>query len=294
MRPLVQRREPLLSRKRIGAHRRAARLADEVGGGQRHVLKHELGGGGRAHPALVLEPLPQAEAGHAALDVKEGDGLGRLHLRPGRARVDEVPVAQLRVRDRAVGDPHLGSVEQPAPVRLLLCPRAHPQHVRPRLRLRHAHAADRFARARGREPGGLLLGGAVAREVVDEELRVGQVREAEGRVRRRELLVHDAGRRRVHARAAVLGVDGHAEQPELAGAAKERVVEPLRPVELERLRLHLVPHERGAQLAERIVLRGRVEEGALRLGVVGDADRRRRARARQDRAAGEPAGGRGS
>merc|ERR1719424_2391776 len=73
--------------------------------------------------------------------------------------------------------------------------------------------------------------------------------------------------------AAALGVDGHAEQPELAGAAKERVVEPLRPVELERLRLHLVPHERGAQLAERIVLRGRVEEGALRLGVVGDADR---------------------
>eukprot|EP00962_Isochrysis_galbana_P051791 scaffold23218_cov112-Isochrysis_galbana.AAC.1 len=136
---------------------------------------------------------------------------------------------------------------------------------------RHPHSTHSLAGAGGGQPRLALLGGAVTRQVVREELRVRQVRQAEGRVRRGQLLMNDRRGRRVHPGATVLGRDGDAEQAQLARPAKEGLIEPLLPVVHQRLRFNFLPHKRGAQRAERRVLGCRRKEGARGRLVIGSA-----------------------
>ena len=126
----------------------------------------------------------------------------------------------------------------------------------------HTHRSNRTDELSGtcaRQKPFHLLRVAVARQVVDEELRVGQVRQAEGRVRGRELLVHDARGAGIHAGTAIIGVDGDSEEAELTSAAKEGGVECLVAIVLERLRFHLAGDKRRAELTESAVLLRRVE-----------------------------------
>src|SRR5690606_25184037 len=97
-------------------------------------------------------------------------------------------------------------------------------------------------------------------EVVHAEKRVREIREREARIGRGELLVHDRGRRGVHARATQLRRDRDAEEPELAQLAEARQGEALVTVVLEGLRVDLAFREfahHGAQLG---VLGGGFEE----------------------------------
>ena len=86
-----------------------------------------------------------------------------------------------------------------------------------------------------------------------------EVREAEARVRRRQLLVRDDGGDRVHAGAAEALGDGDAEQSQIAEAAEERQVERLRAIGGGGLRLDLAFGEVANQLPERGMLRRRIE-----------------------------------
>ena len=105
-------------------------------------------------------------------------------------------------------------------------------------------------------------------EVVHEEHRVGEVREAEARVALRQLVVDDGRGQRVHAGAAVVGRDGDAEQAELAAAAEQGDVELALAVVLLGLGLDHVADEVAHHLPEHAVLFGRVREveGGLRHG----------------------------
>mmetsp|Transcript_29898 Transcript_29898/g.96477 ORF Transcript_29898/g.96477 Transcript_29898/m.96477 type:complete len:247 (-) Transcript_29898:108-848(-) len=240
-------------------------------GGKKHVLKHQLGRGRRPHATFILEPLPQAEAGHPLLDIEKRHRARRPLGRAAGAGVNQESVTQLGVGDGSICDPHLAAVEFPGTIGKAQGGSAHAEHVRAMIWFRHPHSTHSLAGAGGGQPRLALLGGAVTRQVVREELRVRQVRQAEGRVRRGQLLMNDRRGRRVHPGATVLGRDGDAEQAQLARPAKEGLIEPLLPVVHQRLRFNFLPHKRGAQRAERRVLGCRRKEGARGRLVIGSA-----------------------
>mmetsp|Transcript_64910 Transcript_64910/g.159812 ORF Transcript_64910/g.159812 Transcript_64910/m.159812 type:complete len:372 (+) Transcript_64910:255-1370(+) len=203
------------------------------------LVEDELGSHARAHTALVLDLLPKREAGRALVDEEEGEVvLGALRTCLG---VDEEHVPRILAIDRPVGDPHFraGDLVGLSPVHLDGA-RAHREDIGAGVGLRHAHAADLGATACVWEVLGLLLVAPVASEVVDEEQRVREVAEAESGVRRRELLVHDARRRRIGPRPAVLLGGREAEEAEVAELAEQRHVELLEPVVVVGLRVDLV------------------------------------------------------
>jgi hypothetical protein len=103
------------------------------------------------------------------------------------------------------------------------------------------------------------------REVVGEEHRVGQVRQAEARVRRRHLLVRDDRGDGVHARAAEALLHRDAQKPQRPELSKQRDVEALLAVMRRRLGLDLAQREAPHHLAQRAVLVGGVEQVGHRL-----------------------------
>src|SRR5690606_28717984 len=86
----------------------------------------------------------------------------------GVGRYDEAAYAVVglrpddrHVRDRAVGDPHLGTVEDPVAGGVALGVGAHAAGIGAVVGFGEPEAADRFARRHAGQPFGLLLGGAV-------------------------------------------------------------------------------------------------------------------------------------
>jgi len=212
---------------------------------------------------------------HPLLDEKERDCFGWLNLGRCGARVDEIHVAKLTVAHRPVRDPHLGAIQLPTAIGKLGGGRPHRENIRPRLWLGHAHASDGVAGAGGGKEAFTLLPCPVPRQIVHKELRVREVREAERRVRVRKLLVYDARSDGVHPCAAVRGIDGDAQQPQLARAREELAVERLAAVEVERLWLNLALHEAPRELTEGVVLGRWVEHVGRERHIA--APRRRRA-----------------
>src|SRR5690606_22346853 len=90
------------------AHAGAADLADDVRLGHDTIVEHELGRRRRAHAHLVVNLLAELEARETLLDDDHGE---RAAWRALDARVDEEDVAELRLADRTVGDPHLRAVQ---------------------------------------------------------------------------------------------------------------------------------------------------------------------------------------
>ncbi len=156
-----------------------------------------------------------------------------------------------------VGDQRLAALEEEA-VALAAGGGAHGQDVGAGGGLGHAHGADVLAGEGPGEVAGALGVVAGPVEVVDEEHRVGEVREGEAGVALRQLVVDDDGGRGVHAGAAVLGRDGDAEEAELAAAAEQGHVEGAVPVVLLGLGLDGLAHEVAHHLAEHAVLFGGV------------------------------------
>jgi len=116
---------------------------------------------------------------------------------------------------RAVGDPHLAAIEDVV-IALAVGAQSHRHHVGTGTRLTHGQGADVFA---GDELGQvllLLLGTAVAADLIDAQVRMGAVRKAD-RSRRTAYFLHrhDMGEI-AHMRPAILLFNGDPEQAEIA------------------------------------------------------------------------------
>ena len=151
-----------------------AHLAQHVLRGHLAILEHQLAGVGAAHAELV-ELLRGREALHALLDQEGRDAL-RARRRIGLGVDDE------RVGVRPVGDPHLAAVEDEA-VALLLGPRLHADDVGAGAGLAHGERAHMLAGDQLRQVFALLRLAAVAAELVDAQVRVRAVGEADRRPR---------------------------------------------------------------------------------------------------------------
>ena len=187
---------------------------DAVADGAEHVLlrhlairKHQLGGVGAAHAELV-ELLRGRKTLEALFDDERRDAAGA-------GGAVGLGVDHQRVGERAVGDPHLGAVENVA-VALLVGAGAHRHHVGARPRLRHRQRADVFARDQLGQVFALLGLGAVAAELVDAEIGMGAVGQAHRRARARDLFHRHAMGEIAEPRPAVLLLDGDAMQAERA------------------------------------------------------------------------------
>ena len=204
---------------------RGSPTAELVLVGHLNVLEHEFRRGRAAHAQLV-ERLGAAEALHAALDQEGGDA-----ARPGFGI--GLGIKDDRVGDRAVGDPELGAVENVAVV-ALLGPRCHRHHVRARAGLAHGEAAHVGAVAERRQELPLLLLRAVARDLVDAEVRVRAVGKGDGAGRAAHLLDRDDVGEIAHLRAAILSRRGDAEQAQFAHLRPEIAREGVLTVNLSR------------------------------------------------------------
>ncbi len=134
------------------------------------VLEHQLAGVGAAHAQLV-QLLVAGEALVVALD-DEGGHAARTGVDVGLG-VDHVGVGV-----RAVGDPHLVAVEHVA-VAALLGAQLHRHHVGAGIRLAHGQGADVLAGAQLGQVFLLLRLAAVLADLVDAQVGVGAVGQAD-------------------------------------------------------------------------------------------------------------------
>ena len=218
------------------------------------VLEDELAGVRAAHAELV-ELLRGEEALHAALDDERRD--------PARARrAVGLAVDDQRIGVGTVGDPHLAAVQDVGPVPVVGA-EPHPDDVRARARLAHRERADVLARDQLRQVGAPLRFGAVAADLVHAQVRVRAVRQPDRRRRAADLLHRDDVREVAEPGAAVLLLDGDAEEAERAHLRPEVHRERVRPVDLRGARRDLgrgeVAH-RAAEHGDRLA----VVEGELR------------------------------
>lgn len=168
------------------AQRGAADLTNHVGRGHLDVVEDQLCGHRGTHAALVLNLLAQREARHALLHNERGQTLAGV---VAGARIHQEDVAGLLAGDGSVGDPHLSTVDDEVrAVGSLGGTGSHAHHVSAHAGLRHTHTTNLLATAGTRQILGLLLSGTVAGKVVHEKHGVGQVGEAERRVRSSQLL----------------------------------------------------------------------------------------------------------
>src|SRR6185503_19526992 len=103
---------------------------------------------------------------------------------------------------RAVRDPHLGAVEDPAARRVGLRVRDNPARVASEVGLGETEAADRFAACEPREPLLLLLLGPERVDREHHERALHRDERADAAVAALELAADDAVRDLAHARAA--------------------------------------------------------------------------------------------
>jgi hypothetical protein len=158
------------------------------------VLEHQLAGVGATHAELV-ELLRGRESGHALLDDERG------HAARPRVGIG-LGVHHQRVGVGTVGDPHLVAVEHVA-------------------RLAHRQRADVLATDQHRQVLLLLLLIAVAPDLVDAEVRMGTVGEPDRGRCTADLLHGHHVLEVAHAGAAVLVLDGDAEQAHVAELAPQ-------------------------------------------------------------------------
>jgi hypothetical protein len=225
-------------------------LAEHVLEGHLDVLEDQLSRVRPAHPELV-EMRRGGEALHLLLDEEGGDPLGS-RLGVGLGVDDE------RVGVGPVRDPVLRAVQDVAVVPLLGA-ELHPHHVRTRARLRHGERAHVLARDEAGRYFALLLFRAVQLDLVDAEVGVGAVGQADRGRGAADLLDRDGVREVAHARAAVFLVHGDAQKPKLPHLAPELVGKRVGPVDLGRHRLHAVLRPAVDHLAQRVHVLAEVE-----------------------------------
>ena len=175
------------------------------------ILEHEFAGVRSAHAELV-QLLRGGETFHALFDQERRDAL-RSGLRVGLRVHDQ------RVRVGAVGDPHLVAVQHVTlgrPAALPVRAQAHRHDVRTRPRFAHRQRADVLAADELRQVALLLRFAAVAADLVDAKVRMRAVGQSHRRGRARDLLHRDDVGEVSHRRAAVLFLDGDAEQSQVA------------------------------------------------------------------------------
>ncbi len=134
------------------------------------IVEHQFRCDGAFH-AHLLDFLAAGEAAHILFDQEGGDALAaRVRI---RARVDHQ-----RFRRMAIGDPEFGAVEQIAAlhrIRLQL----HRNDIAARSRLAHRQRSDMLAADQAGEVFGLLLRVAPARDLIDAQIGMRAVGQAE-------------------------------------------------------------------------------------------------------------------
>ena len=194
---------------------------------------------------------------HALLDQEGGDA-ARPGIGPGLGVDDQ------RVGVMAVGDPHLRAVQDIA-VALLVGAQPHRDDIGAGAGLAHRQRADMLARDQLRQVFALLRLAAVAADLVDAEVGVRAVGEADRGRGAADLLHRDAMREIAHAGAAVFLLDRDAVQAERAHLGPQLDRETVGPVDLGGERRDLVlgeiAHRRRAACRSRGRDRGRASRG---------------------------------
>src|SRR5690606_13109080 len=189
-----------------------ADAAQHVLGRDLAVVEDQLAGGAAAHAHLV-ELLRHREAGEVLFDEEGGDA--------ARAGLEVVlGIDDEDVGIRSVGDPELGAVEHPA-VAAEVGAQLHRYHVGAGAGLAHRERPDVLAAHQLRQVLALLRLGAVATDLVDAEVRVGAVGQADGRRAPGDLLHRHDMREVAQVGTAVGFRHGDAEYPEFAELAPD-------------------------------------------------------------------------
>ena len=176
-----------------------------------------------------------------------------------------------RVGDRAVGDPHLAAVDDVA-VALLLGAGRHRHHVGAGVRLRHRQRADMLAGNQLRQIFPLLRLVAVAADLVDAEIGMRAVGQADRRRRARDFLDRDAVLEIAEPGAAIFLLDGNAVQAERADLRPEVAGKLIALVDLGGARRDLVAGEILHGFADRVRGLAEIEiEHPMRVGNHGRA-----------------------
>ena len=154
--------------------------------------------------------------------------------------------------------------------------------VRARARLGQRERADRLAARERRHEARALLVGAEREQRQRAGGRVHRDRDADARVRARQLLEREDVREEVGPRPAVLLRHAHAQQPELGQLREQLAREAVRPVPLRRVRRDLGGRELARQRLDLALIRRELEVHARSLvgtgGVERPVDRRASAR----------------
>ena len=218
-------------------------LAEHVVCGHLTVLEDQLAGVGAAHAELV-QLLRGAKPVHAALDQERRDA-----ARAGRGIGLGVDHQHLGVG--AVGDPHLGSVQDVA-VALLLGAGPHADHVRAGAGLAHGQRAHVLAADQLRQIALLLRVAAVAPDLIDAEVRMRPVAQADRGRRARDFLHGDDVLGVAQAAAAVFLLDRDPVQAERAQARPQIARELIGPVDRLGARRDLGLREAGDRIADHV------------------------------------------
>ena len=149
-----------------------------------------------------------------------------------------------RVGDRAVGDPHFRAVENVA-VAFAVGAGAHRHHVRTRARLRHCERADMLAGNEFRQITALLLVAAVPSDLVDAEVRMRAIGQADRGGGARNFFHRHAMGEIAEPRAAQFLLDGDAKQSQRAEFRPQLARETVGAVDLVGARRDLVRRSRA-------------------------------------------------
>ena len=222
------------------------------------VVEDQLGGVRGPHAQLVDDLLAHRVAFHAPLD-DEGGNLWPSVCIFTCLGIDHANICWgVTIVNDPVRYPHLPPIQQPASIALLDRRGVHAKDVGSVPRLAHAHAAYPLPAAdEGKDPGFLVLG-PIEGQIVDHELGVGEVGEAESGVGVGKLLIDDRDRGGVHSNPSIRLVNGDPVEAEAPKLPEEVRVEPLKPVVLKCLGLDLLEDEIADHVPEHAVLLGRV------------------------------------
>ena len=227
-----------------------ALLADPVLGGDANVVHVDEAGVAGVDPELAVERAGR-EALHAPLQHEGGDAPVALRA-VDRGEDEEV------VGDVGEADPDLLAVEHVG-VAVAASGRGEVAGVRADARLREAERGELLALRLGHEPALLLLVRPPLHEGQRVQPDVDALDDPEGGVGPLELLADHREADVVHARAAPAGVDGRAEQAELAHAREHLAVDLALLVPLADVRQDLGLGELTDRLLDEAVLVGRAE-----------------------------------
>ena len=206
-------------------------MAEDVGGRHFDIAEHQLAGMRAPHAELV-QFLRNAETGHALFDQKSshtaraklGFGLGIDHQRVGV---------------RPIGDPHLAAIEQVITA-FVFGLQLHADDIRTGPRLAHRQRTDMLAADQLGQVFLLLRLAAVALELVDAEVRVRAIGQADRSRSATDFFHRDHVRQIAHIGPAIFLGDGNAEHPELAHLAPQVHRELVARVDLGRARRDLL------------------------------------------------------